>query len=97
MTCFRLDSGETLYSWCQQNDLRYCNVVRRIEKGMSVAEAIADASKRLKKGESNRKFFYKGKWVGDYLGGCRSAAYHRVRRRMDNGWTMDEAMKKEGL
>lgn len=96
MTCFRLDNGETVLRWCKQNKISYNNVYRRLEKGMSVEEAVADASKRLKKGESNRKLFYKGKWIGEYLG-SQTNSYYRVIRRINTGMTVEEAMRKEGL
>lgn len=93
MTCFRLDNGETVLHWCKQNNIPYNNVYRRIEDGMSIKEALEDVSKRLKKGEVNRKHFYKGKWIGEYFPRG-SGMYERVIYRIKKGMTVDKAMEK---
>lgn len=40
MTCIRLDNGQTLHSYCKENNLPYMIMWLRIEKGMAVKDAI---------------------------------------------------------
>lgn len=63
---------------------------------MSLEEAIKDASKRIPKSVINRKYFYKGKWIGEYVD-AQGTAYRRVIRRLKRGWSMEKAMLAEGV
>ena len=40
MTCIRLDNGQTLHSYCKENNLPYMIMWLRIEKGMAVKDAM---------------------------------------------------------
>lgn len=40
MTCIRLDNGQTLHSYCKEKKLPYHLIWGRIDKGVSLEEAI---------------------------------------------------------
>lgn len=94
MTCFRLNTGETLHHWCVRNKVAYSVVFLKIERGYTPDEAAAYGCKRLKKGVPNRRHFYHGKWIGDIYE-RRSRAYSRILHRIQHGLTVEQAVEKE--
>lgn len=94
MSVLRLSSGESVLHFCKRNSLCYNNVWRRIEKGLQVDEAAEEALKNKGNKHSNRKHFYKGKWIGEYFPRGENI-YERVIHKIKKGMTVDEAMETE--
>lgn len=96
MSIIRLSTGESISHWCRRNGVSYNIVWNRVDAGMSPDDAAAYALKGYKKGETNRKHFYKGKWLGDIFP-RNSRPYQRVLRRIQKGLTIEQAMEGERL
>ena len=78
MTCFRLNDGQTLLKYCKDNNINYSRVYIRIERGLSIEQAIAEALERRGKGaENNLKYKIGGKSVHSQL---TPAEYTRFKR-----------------
>lgn len=95
--CFFMDNGETMRSYCKRNGIAYASVVNRIENGMTVEEAVADAKKTSGKGvgRNNCKYVLKnGKTLRQMCfdtGVCTTSCYLLV---IYKGYTPDEAFAK---
>ena len=96
MSILRLSTGESVSKWCRRNGVSYNKVWGRLEAGLTPDEAAEYALKGYKKGETNRKHFYKGKWVGDIFP-RNSKAYSRILHRIQKGYTLEQAVEKEVL
>lgn len=59
MTCFRMESGETLNRYCKRNGICYMVVYNHIERGASVEDAIRFTleNKKIGKALNNCKHF----------------------------------------
>lgn len=78
MTCFRLNDGQTLLKYCKDNNINYSRVYIRIERGLSIEQAIAEARERQgKSSENNLKYKIGGKSVHSQL---TPAEYNRFKR-----------------
>ena len=94
MSILRLSTGESVSKWCRRNGVSYNKVWGRLEAGLTPDEAVEYVLKGYKKGETNRKHFYKGKWIGDIFP-RNSRPYQRVIHRVQRGLTIEQAMKGE--
>lgn len=95
MTCFRTRDGKTLHKYCVENGITYNNVVRRIEWGYSMEDAIKGGKKATGDRHYNQKIFYKGKAIVEL---CKNTAqYERVLARRKKGKDLGEVLKQEGL
>ena len=78
MTCFVLNAGQTLLKYCKDNNINYSRVYVRIERGLSIEQAIAEARERRGKGaENNLKYKIGGKSVHSQL---TPTEYNRFKR-----------------
>lgn len=95
IVCFRLKTGETLYSFCKRNNISYVTVFCKIERGMSVDDAAEEALKNVFKRERNNcKYVLKnGKTLRSQCienKVCTRSCYRLIK----NGYTPDEALSK---
>jgi hypothetical protein len=93
MTCFRLSNGKTLNEFCNEYNLPYMSVWRRLDAGMCIEEAIAKSMEH-KGYKGNPKYLYKGKSVAEMLGGYQSNAYHRFFYRISKGLSIEKAVEE---
>lgn len=89
MTCFRLNNGKTVRSWCKENGICYQTIWHRLDAGFTPEEAC---SKKYK--NKNRKLFYKERSIVDICGGTSTKRYRRIWSRLKRGWTMEQAVKE---
>ena len=90
MTCFRLKTGESLWSWCKKNNCNYSAIYKRMDAGCPyVEDAIADYLPRCghKHGE---KYFYKGVVLRKYFGDLNP--YQMALKRIRNGMPIEQAV-----
>lgn len=85
----------TVHKYCLKNNLSYSAVLKKIEEGLSIEEAIENTkyyTERMRRGISgNCRYLYKGKPVRQQLDDAR---YVRFLRRIRKGYTVEKAYKE---
>lgn len=83
MTCFRMATGEAVFSYCRRNNLSYNSVWEKLDNGIDAEKAVEiTAIRRGKKGVI--KYTYKDMPLIDY---CRQNGlnYGRMRNKLIKG------------
>lgn len=79
MTCFRMQSGETLRQYCLKNDICYSAIYYRIEeKGVMPDVAIKEYLPHKGRHDQSAKYFINGKKLTEYTGGSKTKVYRRI-------------------
>ena len=58
MTCFRMDNGQSVYRFCQENNYNYFSFFYAMEQGATFEEALENAKKAKEVGKSYPKYYY---------------------------------------
>ena len=96
MTCFRLKNGQSVYSYLTSLGVNYNSFWHRMEKGLSFDKSLDEAIKNKGKRFSHPTHFYKGKSIVSLCKGD-SPRYYRVLRKIRNGMSIENSLKKEGV
>lgn len=100
MTCFRLSSGQSLYSYCQENNLPYDTLFPYCDRdGLSPDEAVELYHKWQKDGtisnhrRGNTRLYYDGKPLIQY---CRehNLSYGTIVAKLRIGHSIEELITK---
>lgn len=79
MTCFKMQSGETLRQYCLKNDICYSAIYYRIEEnGVMPDVAIAEYLPHKGRHDQAAKYFINGKKLTDYTGGSKTKVYRKI-------------------
>ena len=91
MTCFRMPNGQTLHSWCKQNNKNYDKIWKQLDAGMSIEEVIY-GKPQLVKGIT---LYYRGQPLARLCGGSRTKRYKRIMANYQKGFGLEYAVWKE--
>ena len=95
MTCFRLQNGQSVYSYLTSLGVNYNSFWRRMEKGFSFDKSLNEAIKNKGKRFSHPTHFYKGEPIIRICGN--SPKYYRVLRKIRKGISIENSLKLEGV
>lgn len=92
MTCFKMENGKSLLSWCKENGFHYHMVYRRLDSGMGIKEAIQDVAKMKDSGRKLRShpvLYWEGKPIVDIYD---ERSYRLINQRRKRGISLDKAI-----
>ena len=95
MTCFRLQNGQSVYSYLTSLGVNYNSFWRRMEMGISFDKSLDEAIKNKGKRFSHPTHFYKGEPIIRLCSD--SNRYFRVLRKMRKGMSIEDSLKLEGV
>ena len=95
MTCFRLQNGQSVYSYLTSLGVNYNSFWFRMEAGDSFDKALSEAIQNKGKKYSHPTHYYKGRPIIRLCGD--SNRYFRVLRKMRKGMSIEDSLKLEGV
>ncbi len=90
MVWFRMKTGEPVTTYCKRHGYTPGAIIRRIKKGMTPEQAVADFIPWQGRKDGSAKYFYKGQNLRKYFGDLNP--YQMALKRIRNGMPIEQAV-----